>query len=267
MWCWNLLLDVAGNWSWSLLLCFPPSLCPTGLKSEGLYRVSGFTEHIEDVKMAFDRGKHVPSWMPSNLPSAASVGLRLHLWWEQAFRATESFKNLRNDALKISQFCLWETCFLRWCRQVATWRSQLIYCANGQLVHMVPVHPSASPSQDPTDDCSQSSKAGSRVLVSPHCKGGEVSGVQLWLWLIVSSVYYLLVITSSVISQPVHRSPFSGLIQQSRTSPRICVSNEKSKSPWCPSFLDGVSLGNMYTSLGWFGPVSLVRFSPVPPPY
>lgn len=27
-----------------------------GLKSEGLYRVSGFTEHIEDVKMAFDRG-------------------------------------------------------------------------------------------------------------------------------------------------------------------------------------------------------------------
>ncbi|KAM5125749.1 beta-chimaerin-like isoform 2-T2 [Callospermophilus lateralis] len=26
-----------------------------GLKAEGLYRVSGFTEHIEDVKMAFDR--------------------------------------------------------------------------------------------------------------------------------------------------------------------------------------------------------------------
>ncbi|XP_043922760.1 beta-chimaerin [Protopterus annectens] len=26
-----------------------------GLKSEGLYRVSGFSEHIEDVKMAFDR--------------------------------------------------------------------------------------------------------------------------------------------------------------------------------------------------------------------
>ncbi|KAM5157319.1 beta-chimaerin isoform 2-T2 [Mantella aurantiaca] len=26
-----------------------------GLQSEGLYRVSGFTEHIEDVKMAFDR--------------------------------------------------------------------------------------------------------------------------------------------------------------------------------------------------------------------
>ncbi|XP_040208865.1 beta-chimaerin [Rana temporaria] len=26
-----------------------------GLKSEGLYRVSGFTEHIEDVKMSFDR--------------------------------------------------------------------------------------------------------------------------------------------------------------------------------------------------------------------
>lgn len=29
----------------------------TGLKSEGLYRVSGFTEHIEDVKMSFDRGE------------------------------------------------------------------------------------------------------------------------------------------------------------------------------------------------------------------
>ncbi|KAM5125757.1 beta-chimaerin-like isoform 10-T10 [Callospermophilus lateralis] len=27
----------------------------SGLKAEGLYRVSGFTEHIEDVKMAFDR--------------------------------------------------------------------------------------------------------------------------------------------------------------------------------------------------------------------
>uniref|UniRef100_A0A8D0CL81 Chimerin 2 n=1 Tax=Scleropages formosus TaxID=113540 RepID=A0A8D0CL81_SCLFO len=26
-----------------------------GLQSEGLYRVSGFTEHIEDVKLAFDR--------------------------------------------------------------------------------------------------------------------------------------------------------------------------------------------------------------------
>uniref|UniRef100_A0AAY4A3E0 Beta-chimaerin n=1 Tax=Denticeps clupeoides TaxID=299321 RepID=A0AAY4A3E0_9TELE len=26
-----------------------------GLKSEGLYRVSGFTEHVEDVKLAFDR--------------------------------------------------------------------------------------------------------------------------------------------------------------------------------------------------------------------
>lgn len=32
------------------------NFCVSGLKSEGLYRVSGFTEHIEDVKMAFDRG-------------------------------------------------------------------------------------------------------------------------------------------------------------------------------------------------------------------
>lgn len=28
----------------------------TGLNSEGLYRVSGFSDLIEDVKMAFDRG-------------------------------------------------------------------------------------------------------------------------------------------------------------------------------------------------------------------
>lgn len=28
----------------------------TGMKSEGLYRVSGFSEHIEDVRLAFDRG-------------------------------------------------------------------------------------------------------------------------------------------------------------------------------------------------------------------
>lgn len=27
-----------------------------GMKSEGLYRVSGFSEHIEDVRLAFDRG-------------------------------------------------------------------------------------------------------------------------------------------------------------------------------------------------------------------
>lgn len=29
------------------------------MKSEGIYRVSGFTEHIEDVKMAFDRGMYI----------------------------------------------------------------------------------------------------------------------------------------------------------------------------------------------------------------
>lgn len=32
-------------------ICFLP-----GMKSEGLYRVSGFSEHIEDVRLAFDRG-------------------------------------------------------------------------------------------------------------------------------------------------------------------------------------------------------------------
>lgn len=40
------------------VLPISPALpCPAGLKSEGIYRVSGFTEHIEDVKMAFDRGE------------------------------------------------------------------------------------------------------------------------------------------------------------------------------------------------------------------
>lgn len=29
----------------------------TGLNSEGLYRISGFTDLIEDAKMAFDRGR------------------------------------------------------------------------------------------------------------------------------------------------------------------------------------------------------------------
>lgn len=28
-----------------------------GLQSEGLYRISGFSELIEDVKLAFDRGE------------------------------------------------------------------------------------------------------------------------------------------------------------------------------------------------------------------
>lgn len=29
---------------------------PQGLKSEGLYRVSGFSDSVEEVKMAFDKG-------------------------------------------------------------------------------------------------------------------------------------------------------------------------------------------------------------------
>lgn len=29
---------------------------PQGLKSEGLYRISGFTDSVEEVKMAFDKG-------------------------------------------------------------------------------------------------------------------------------------------------------------------------------------------------------------------
>lgn len=32
-----------------------------GLNSEGLYRVSGFSDLIEDVKMAFDRGTVFPA--------------------------------------------------------------------------------------------------------------------------------------------------------------------------------------------------------------
>lgn len=33
------------------------SLLFAGLQSEGLYRISGFSELIEDVKLAFDRGE------------------------------------------------------------------------------------------------------------------------------------------------------------------------------------------------------------------
>lgn len=29
---------------------------PQGLKSEGLYRISGFSDSVEEVKMAFDKG-------------------------------------------------------------------------------------------------------------------------------------------------------------------------------------------------------------------
>lgn len=40
------------------LTSFINSLCPvSGLQSEGLYRISGFSELIEDVKLAFDRGE------------------------------------------------------------------------------------------------------------------------------------------------------------------------------------------------------------------
>lgn len=36
------------------------SSCPVpGLQSEGLYRISGFSELIEDVKLAFDRGERL----------------------------------------------------------------------------------------------------------------------------------------------------------------------------------------------------------------
>lgn len=32
------------------------------MKSEGLYRVSGFSEHIEDVRLSFDRGGFTTSF-------------------------------------------------------------------------------------------------------------------------------------------------------------------------------------------------------------
>lgn len=38
-----------------------------GLKLEGFYRVFGFTEYIEDVKMVFDRGRFVFFWMLNDL--------------------------------------------------------------------------------------------------------------------------------------------------------------------------------------------------------
>ncbi|XP_018605900.2 beta-chimaerin-like isoform X2 [Scleropages formosus] len=46
-WC-----EYCANFMWGLIA---QGLRCTGLQSEGLYRVSGFTEHIEDVKLAFDR--------------------------------------------------------------------------------------------------------------------------------------------------------------------------------------------------------------------
>lgn len=56
-------IELRGRQSWSVLrkeICselretLDSSL--SGMKSEGLYRVSGFSEHIEDVRLAFDRG-------------------------------------------------------------------------------------------------------------------------------------------------------------------------------------------------------------------
>ncbi|XP_077656937.1 beta-chimaerin-like isoform X8 [Urocitellus parryii] len=46
-WC-----EYCANFMWGIIT---QGVRCSGLKSEGLYRVSGFTEHIEDVKMAFDR--------------------------------------------------------------------------------------------------------------------------------------------------------------------------------------------------------------------
>lgn len=39
-----------------LQMCYTLPMVFAGLTSEGLYRVSGFSEHIEDVRLAFDRG-------------------------------------------------------------------------------------------------------------------------------------------------------------------------------------------------------------------
>ncbi|KAG2464770.1 CHIO protein, partial [Polypterus senegalus] len=46
-WC-----EYCANFMWGLIA---QGVRCSGLNSEGLYRVSGFTEHIEDVKMSFDR--------------------------------------------------------------------------------------------------------------------------------------------------------------------------------------------------------------------
>lgn len=46
------------HYSWQLLQCLKGCFLfvPEGLKSEGLYRVSGFSDSVEEVKMAFDKG-------------------------------------------------------------------------------------------------------------------------------------------------------------------------------------------------------------------
>lgn len=48
---------------WDFFVCKKTSISVAGMKSEGLYRVSGFSEHIEDVRLSFDRGLSITVWI------------------------------------------------------------------------------------------------------------------------------------------------------------------------------------------------------------
>ncbi|XP_004377551.2 beta-chimaerin isoform X1 [Trichechus manatus latirostris] len=72
-WC-----EYCANFMWGLIA---QGVQCSGLKSEGLYRVSGFTEHIEDVKMAFDRDGEKADISANNYPDINIITGALKLYF------------------------------------------------------------------------------------------------------------------------------------------------------------------------------------------